>query len=94
MSDAKVGLAWNGLLTQLVTEHHVEIQKAICGKHVLGVILHDHWICMDLCKQWRPETMTFGVPTQWLTPPLGERFTTFLRKYISILPALACLSRI
>lgn len=92
-SDIVFGLKWSKLLKGVVTRYHDMIQKGIKGRKVLAVVLHDHWVRMDLNQRWGLETMTYRIPAKEIDSSLSSFLDTFSEKYIGALPNLTKLTK-
>jgi len=92
-SDVVFGLKWMCLLRKVINGYHDLIQKSIKGKNVLAVILHDHWIRMDLNKHWGLETMTYRIPAKEIDSSLLSYLDIFSKKYLSAFPNLTKLTK-
>lgn len=91
--DVVFGLKWMCLLKKVIDRYHAMIQKAIKGRGVLAVILHDHWVRMDSCGHWGLETMTYRVPAREIDSSLSSCLDAFTKKYTGAFPDMTMLTK-
>lgn len=91
--DVAFGMKWMCLLKKVIDRYYAMIQKAIKGRGVLAVILHDHWVRMDSCGHWGLETMTYRIPVTEIEPSVENCLDTFTERYQGAFPNLTRLTK-